>query len=135
MEKKRSIGVTVVGIIMLILSLYSFYLGFEIPKGLFLEWYIIAVEVLIIGAGLLYLVSSVFLFVLKQWTRKTVIYYSTVLLLYFIPFTVVAIFDPGGSGWGRVLAFIFSPYIIFPLFFIFFFTRTSVKKQFMKQYT
>jgi len=132
MEKKSSIGVIVVRLIMLILSLFSFYLGFILPQIAFLEWYVIIAVLLILGAGLIYFISSVFWFRLNQWARRIIIYYSIALLSYFTLFILAGFIfvDSCGGGWVEVLAIALSPYIIFPLFFIFFFMRPSMKKQF-----
>lgn len=104
------------------------------PQSLFLEWYVIVAVLLILGAGLIYLISSVFLFKLNRWARRIIIGYSIVLLSYFTLFILASILvglfsnDTCGWGWVQVLQIVLSPYIIFPLFFIFFFTRPSIKK-------
>jgi len=138
MEKKRSIGLIMVRLVMLILSLFSFYLGFILPQAVFLEWYTIVAVLLILGAGLIYFIGSVFWFRLNRWAGRIIIGYSIALLSYFTLFILASILvgffsdDTCGWGWVQVLQIVLSPYIIFPLFFIFFFTRPSMKKQFVK---
>ncbi len=140
MEKKRSIGLIIVRLIMFILSLFSFCLGLILllSQVAFLEWYVIVAVLLILGAGLIYFIGSVFWFRVNRWVGRIIICYSIVLLSYFTLFILASMLvgffsdDTCGWGWVQVLQIVLSPYIIFPLFFIFFFTRPSMKKQFME---
>lgn len=94
MEKKRSVGVKVVGIIMFIYAFWllsggilktvpSFYISYIrfapiLIKKIFLFTGLPLVALL---AGLIYLVSSIGILRFKNWGRLLAIYFTTLLLL------------------------------------------------------
>jgi len=137
MEKKRSVGVTIVGVLMFLFSLFSIFFGMTVFPSSWLEFHYRIVKFLILISGLVYGVGSIFIFInrfsifrLKKGARKLTIYYSIILSIYFIPYLIFLFAYPDPSGWGKAMALLFSPWIIFPLFFIIFFTRPKVKALF-----
>ncbi len=86
--------------------------------------------ILIFVSGLLYIVSSIFLFQLKKPAKELSLIPSIILMVCLTPVALSGMFDPW--GWGKLLAFSLLPYIIFPLFFIIFLTRPKIKELFKR---
>jgi len=123
------IMVPISGVIMLLFGLYSVFFGLGFFVHPINQFHIISIyPLLIFISGLLYIVSSIFLFRIEGWVRKLIITHSIILMLYFLTFSIYCIPDP--EGWGKMAAFSIIPYILFPLFFIIFFTRPQIKGQF-----
>lgn len=115
-------------ILMLVVGLFSIILSlgfFTYPFNFFSLF-----PLLIFVSGMLYIPFSLFLLKKKVWVRKLVIVHSIVLILCFMPFSIYCALDP--SGWGMAVTFSTVPYIIYPLFFIIFFTRPKIKELFKK---
>lgn len=113
------------GIVMFIFALFSIFFGIRFFPNTSIS------QVLILISGGVYLLGSIFLtYIFKKWVRKFISIYSIILLLYFVLLSIYLIPDPW--GWGGFMALSFSPYILFPLFFIIFFTRPVIKEQFKK---
>ena len=131
MGKKRSVGITAFGVVMFLFSIFSIFYGLIFFPRPLLELSERIARLLILVSGIVYFMDSIFIFKLRKRARILIIYYSIFLLFYFIPLFLNYIFyewDPG--LWKEVIAISISPYIIFPLFFIIFFTRPKVKEQF-----
>jgi len=142
MEKKRSVGVTRMGIIMLLYALLLL-LGVTIMIQPIRPWSagILAGAILL---GIIYLVSSIGILATRNWGRVLAVYLSAFLLLPIVIITIwilVSIIsgyvERGGGGPGsEVIAFpmlaltISLPFILPPLMFFYFFTRPKVKEQF-----
>lgn len=113
--------ILIFGILSLIifgLGLFSFSFHFVITNSL------------ISISGFIYIISGIFLFRLRNWAKNLALNCSTILLFYFIPVSLFLITDRW--GWGKLIAPLFLPYILFPLFFIIFLTRPRIKEQFKK---
>ncbi|MFH0762528.1 MAG: hypothetical protein V1925_01400 [Candidatus Omnitrophota bacterium] len=131
MMKSKSVGPMISAIIILIFGLYSFLKGLTFFSWIsWLQLYYRIAQILILLSGFVYIITSIFLFRFKGWAKNLLLVWSIVLVLYFIPLSIVLVFDP--SGWGSVMVFSFAPYILFPLLFIIFLTRPRVKELFNK---
>lgn len=152
MEKKRSVGVMVVGTTMLIFGLLCFFLAMKEISSYTFQWDSISHNltvniplILMSLSGLIFIMSSSYLLRLRNWARKLSIWYSVILLIYSIPYML---FFMGSSlvayqkelthspfykvtGDFRMFVALFSsPFVIFPLIFIFQLTRPKAKEQF-----
>jgi hypothetical protein len=115
-----------------LISIAVFIFGlFSLLRGLSPRWSFLLALILV--SGLAYLLSSPFLFKLKNWARKLTINCSIILLICFVP---LLIYFTVSGAWQNffvgALAFSSIPYIMFPLFFIIFLSRPKIKEQFKK---
>ena len=134
MEKKRSAGVMIISIIMLMYSLW--FVGdmlIETPGILFSPsdlynsqggWFMSPF------VGLIYFISSLGIVKLKEWARKLAVYFSA-LISFLIVILIILVFNAAFQGEclpGVELLLIpmFSPSVIFLIYL----TRPKVKEQF-----
>ena len=144
MERKRSVGVTIVSIIMFLSGLLSFYIAcilrdvyhlwpFEIRMRNFFSPYIFGSTFFILTA-LIYCVSSLYILRLKNWARTIIVRYSTFfVIVLFLYFPVIERTPALGDLLGMssfLLSCFISPLVLFSLIFLIFFTRPKVKEQF-----
>jgi len=115
MEKKRSVGVTVIGIIMLIYSLlwlggnfilclpYKMVVTGPLILRILIVWAALFFEAVIkimrfkqsgFLVGLIYLIASINILKLKKWARLLVVYFSGLMGLFYI-FIVLSVFMAG----------------------------------------
>jgi len=159
MENKRSVGITIVAVIMLIYSFLwlsaNFILSLPFERGahtpsIFRTLYLIATiffAILIaimrfkqIGflLGLIYLIASINILKLKKWARLLAVYCSSLMGLFYIFILIVSFisgFTEGFSGdtgfaWGMGFLVMMTPVFIPIFLFIIYFTRPKVKEQF-----
>jgi len=128
-----SITIVTSRILMLILGAFSILSSFGFffyPKYQFHFFSIY--PFFIFASGLLYIFSSIFLSRLNNRVRKLIIIHSFISMIYFISLLIYCIF-PFFSGLALFIALgVTPPYILFPLFLIFLFTRSKVKEQFKR---
>lgn len=148
MEKKRSIGITIFAIVGFIFSgILSFvtsliyihgslkvikqtmfpqtafdYLTYSKHGVTIVGIFIVSIMMLVAGLGLM--ISSVYLFKLKDWSRKLFLYLNTILF-----FLSVALNPRLAKLTRESLTELFISSIYY-LVFIYFFTRPKVKEQF-----
>jgi len=155
MEKKRSVGVMVIGIIMLVYSGQCLIIWREDLKCLFnpLGWIMAFILSHHILDGFIYMVAGVFIFMQRNWARKFAIVSSIILFLAYLPTAIKALiipaaFDPSNFFYIQPEIFGVSAYssasffsialavgmtyipLILYCFFIFYLTRPNVKEQF-----
>lgn len=132
MQKKRSVGVRVVAIAMLIYGIlcliiciwqkhfYSlFHYGIDDAKDMIgLLAFLFCHHQLL--DGMVYLIASVFILTFKNWARKFTVISSIILFLFTLPTAIYGLID---SAYLR-------PQLILYTLIIFFFTRPKVKEQF-----
>ena len=141
MEKKRPVGIMIISVVMFIFGLLSVYFGVNLFRGYsWLELHYRIAQILILICGLIYCISSIFIFGLKRWARSLAVSCSVILLFCFVPLVLLLIGIDSlsliygktscGVGWGYSMSLMFSPFIIFPLIFIYILNRPKVKEQF-----
>ena len=130
MNKRRSIGITSVGILMLMYSLWFLggiifdYSEFLPESMLFFTpsdfmnsqggWFLPPL------IGIIFFIFSIGILKLKDWARKFTVYFSA--LIFFL--SSILLFSGGGIGMLVIIPFL--PSVIFLIFF----TRTKIKEQF-----
>lgn len=129
MEKKRSIGVTLFGILFIIGGLHGTIRGLNMKDWFTFYSLISSIFLLILGVNILRL---------KEWARKGIIYYLVITTLLGI-FLLPAIFKRqikltdiplAQSDISFIAIFSVAMWTIVAIIEIFFFTRPKVKEQF-----
>lgn len=154
MEKKRSVGVTVIGIVMLLYSLLVLIL-FALRSPFYLRscisnFFRPAIILLLVRKLmlLLYFIAGIGILRVKSWGRYLALFVSILLLLFaigdFLPATISIIKNPEGAcdvGWcgivGILLLFVISAISLFfvPVLCLFYLTRPKVKERFRENST
>ena len=134
MEKKRSVGVTVCGIILLVLSVPSLFLALiamishyygEGLKDLSID---IGMQILFIGTPIALFCSGKGLLDLKKWGRTCAIITATILSLGLLGFGIMLLIDK--DIFFSSINFFAA---LFFIFLIYYFTRPKVKEQFRQR--
>jgi len=141
MEKKRSVGITIVGTIKIFISiLFLLFFIFvvlvsssltdsSIKQPLFNSLFEVIIFVCVVIFGLVYLINSVFIFKLNKFSRRISIFLDVIMimLIAFLSF----IEPPGYFKKPDLLTFIISSLLwTFFIYFIFYLTRPKVKELF-----
>jgi len=137
MDKKRSIGISVASLVLIIFFGYSFlFFIFLFPAGN-RPWFIVLRYTLCIIVSLLGLIASIFILDIKRWARKLILYTCSF-------FLGLGIVTDGTqliiSKWIGVQSLLTRVYVVFSikkfglyifwLILIVFLTRPKVKNQF-----
>ena len=142
MEKKRSVGIMICGVIMLFYSLYllrnstmAFFNFKNLPLFYRVRMVMRPVCLITLLPGLIYLIASVGILRMKNWSRLLIIYFSILLLL--LIFYVAISIIPGiirrdfeGPAAIGLLPLVLIIPLLPSLLFLIFFTRPKVKEQF-----
>ena len=149
MEKKKSVGVTIFGIIMLIHSLW--FLGgmlcevfyYSIPVGMrfygevmefyrltfYILWFMFPVTIPIF---LIYLIASINILRFRNWARVLALHISGLIGI-ISGFLYFSMCSKTSSDHVVVLLFFFFLYFFPCVLFFYYFTRPKVKEQFKKE--
>lgn len=137
MDKKRSVGVSVASLVLIIFFGYSFLFFTFLFPAKNSPWFIVLRYALCIIVSLLGLIASIFVLDIKRWARKSILYSCSFFLgLGIISDGVQLVI----SKWLGVQSLLIRFYVVFSikkfglyifwLLLIIFLTRPKVKQQF-----
>ena len=125
MEKKKSIGVMILTLLILIFGLITTYfaiIGIRLfPSGLFKNLPALKLVWILLPFGILYIASGIGILFLKEWGRKMLLMTSPFIFLIYLLLLIIGGIDM------RIMTIL---YVLMPILFLYFFTRPKVKEQF-----
>ncbi|MBL7197900.1 MAG: hypothetical protein ISS47_07345 [Candidatus Omnitrophica bacterium] len=134
MERKKSIGIWIVGVAMLLYGFSILYIATIPSFKRIWSWFI----PLIIFGSLVYIITSAIVIMLKEWARRVTLISSILFFIASLPPMIYIItgiimnpkyFFKGMATWLSIFSFFWLP----PLIFFIFLTRPKVKEQFRKE--
>ena len=137
MEKKRSVGVTVFGIVMMLYSFEGLRFSLRMWFGLLRHSYnyklfIPKEYILMTMIILIYFIATLGVLRLKKWGRVLAVYSSIFSCIFYVTMELRNLFTNFDTIYypSKLFFYLSSFYLILPLIFLIFFTRPKVKRAF-----